>query len=313
MRTLSLFWWETVLLRRRLKSVQPDLVHAWGTERAAALVASRCPYPYLVTMQGLLEWYLQKVDLERFARLDAKLERISLRRASVATVESKFGVQWLSEHYPHLQVCQAEHAPNWLFHRLERRPATKPVQFLFVGVVSIRKGTDLLVKALDRLRPELDFRLTVVGATTAGFVPRLKSETSAALWERVTLRQGLTAAQVAEELTQATMILFPTRVDNSPNAVKEGVVAGVPVVASAIGGIVDYIVPGRNGITFEAGNLEEFIKAIRAAVADPMLGRGRVDPDTLAKMREYLSPRVMAEHFTDAYVRALSLQHAVLE
>ncbi|MGH7972440.1 MAG: glycosyltransferase family 4 protein, partial [Limisphaerales bacterium] len=112
-RTLSLFWWETLLLRPRLKALRPDLVHAWGTERGAAMVASRLRYPYLVTMQGLLEWYLQQVDLGRVMRLESRLERISLKRASVVTVESRFGVDWLRRHYPHLEVRQAEHAPNW--------------------------------------------------------------------------------------------------------------------------------------------------------------------------------------------------------
>src|SRR6516164_3281423 len=51
MRTLTLFWWETLLIRRYLRRIKPDLVQAWGTERGAALVASRLRYPYLVTMQ----------------------------------------------------------------------------------------------------------------------------------------------------------------------------------------------------------------------------------------------------------------------
>jgi glycosyltransferase involved in cell wall biosynthesis len=303
LRTLSLFWWETVLLGGRLKRVKPDLVHAWGTERGAALVASRLRYPYLVTMQGLLEWYLQHVDLGRVVRLEARFERISLRRASVVTVESNFGVDWLHRHYPHLEVRQAEHAPSWLFHRLERRPQTQPLQFLFVGLVSPIKGTDLLLQALDRLRSELDFRLTIIGTVSPSFLHRLKALTSPALWERITLRHNLTQPEVAEEMARATMVLFPTRVDNSPNSVKESVVAGVPVVASAIGGIVDYVVPGRNGLTFPAGNLEELVKAICAAADHPLFREGKVKPDTLTQMRQYLSPSVMARRFLAAYHR----------
>ena len=43
----------------------------------AALVASRLPYPFLVSMQGLLEWYAQyNMDHVAQARLDAFLERV---------------------------------------------------------------------------------------------------------------------------------------------------------------------------------------------------------------------------------------------
>ncbi len=305
MRMLTLFWWETFAIRRWLRQIQPDIIHAWGTERGAALVASRCRYPYLVTLQGLLEWCDQMAALDLPLRLEARLEPTSLRRAAVATVESQFGVNWLAQHYPHLEVHQAEHAPNWLFHRLDRRPQARPLQFLSVGSMSSTKGTDLLLRGLDALRTELDFHLTIVGSVRAGFLQRLKRMTSAALWERLTMRNNLSQPEVAEEMARATMVLFPTRVDNSPNSVKESAVGGVPVVASATGGIPDYIKSGLNGITFTAGNLEEFVKAVRLAVAHPLFGEGKVDPATLAQVKQYLSPAVMAQKFLGAYQRVL--------
>jgi len=303
MRTLTLFWWETFLIRRCLRAIQPNLVHAWGTERGAALVASRLGLPYLVTMQGLLEWYSQRVRLGRFQRLEARLERPSLRRASVVTTESTFAVQWLKQHYPHLEVRQAEHAANWLFHRLERRPETQPLHFLYVAVMSPIKGTDLLFQGLDRLCTEMNFRVTIVGPPAPEFIAQMKQMTSPGLWERVQFKQGLMQEQVAQEMQRATMVLFPTRVDTSPNSVKEAVVAGVPVVASAIGGITDYVLPGRNGFTFEAGNLEAFTQSVRTAAAHALFGKGRVDEQTRRQMSEYLSPAVMRQKFFNAYER----------
>ena len=305
MRTLSLFWWETLLIRRCLKRLQPDLVHAWGAERGAALVASRLPYPYLVTMQGLLGWYLEHLDLGPLAKLEARLENLSLRRATQVTVESTFGVQWLKRHHPHLEVYQAEHAPGRAFSEVHREPQLRPLRFLFVGIGSFRKGTDLLLLALDRLIAELDFQATLVGAMEGEFLQEMQSKTSAALWKRITLHSHLEPAQIAQEMQQATMVVFPTRVDNSPNSVKEAVVAGVPVVASAIGGILDYVIPGKNGLTFRAGDLDGFVEAIRAAVSHPLLGQGKVDQQTLMQMRDYLSAKVMGEGFLAAYQRVL--------
>jgi glycosyltransferase involved in cell wall biosynthesis len=305
MRTATLFWWETLLIRRCLARIKPDLVHAWGSERGAALVASRLEYPYLVTMQGLLEWYAERVRLSRYQQLEAKLERPSLRRASVVTTESDFAVKWLRVHYPHLEVRQAEHAANWVFHQVKRIPETEPLHFLFVGGLSFIKGADLLLLGLDKLRAEIDFRLIMVGPAPADFLQHMKAATSALLWERITLRHNLTAQEIADELARATMLLLPTRADTSPNAVKEAVVAGVPVVASAIGGIVDYVCPGRNGFTFPADNLDKFVRAVQMAVAHPLFRQGQVEPAVLAEKREYLSPRVMRERFLEAYARVL--------
>lgn len=303
MRTLSLFWWETFLIRRCLRGINPDLVHAWGTERGAALVASRLTFPFLVTMQGLLEWYSQRVKLSRIQRLEARLERPSLRRASVVTTESTFAVQWLQQHYPHLEVRQAEHAANWLFHRLERRPVTQPVHFLYVAVMSPIKGTDILLKGLEQLCRDLDFRLTIVGPPAPQFIAQMKQVTSPALWERIELKDGLTQEQVAAEMQRATMVLFPTRVDTSPNSVKEAVVAGVPVVASAIGGIVDYVLPGKNGLTFPAADLGAFVQQVQTAVKHPLFAQGRVEEQTRRQMSDYLSPSAMRQKFLSAYER----------
>src|SRR5262245_6121825 len=63
-RAPSLFWLDTFLIGRLLRRIKPDVVHAWGTERGAGLVASRLHFPYLVTIQGLLSWYRQSASLD---------------------------------------------------------------------------------------------------------------------------------------------------------------------------------------------------------------------------------------------------------
>ena len=40
---------DTVLIRRALRAIKPDVVHAWGTEQGAALVANRLGYPRVAT------------------------------------------------------------------------------------------------------------------------------------------------------------------------------------------------------------------------------------------------------------------------
>jgi len=310
LRTPSLFWMDTVLIRRALKHLNPDLVHAWGTERGAALVASRLEWPSVVTMQGLLSWYEELIPLSLYERFAALVERVSLRRAKVVTTESNFAVNYLSQRYPRLQVRQAEHAPNWLFHRLERRPQTVPVRFIAVGTVAYRKGTDLLLRALGRLVNEMNFELTVVGAPDAGFLAPLRSELPAALWERIHFKTHLTPSQVAEELGTATISVLPTRADTSPNAVKEAVAAGVPVVATRVGGVVDYVVHGENGLLVDSEDLDGLTKALREAARHPLFGQGRVNAETCRRMREYLSPDRMAQNFCAAYEAALGSARA---
>ena len=306
-RAPSVFWVDTFLLGRKLKQIRPDLVHAWGTERGAGLIAARLGYPYLVTIQGLLTWYQQLVPLGRYERFATFLERASLKRARLVTTESAFAVNFLRERYSHLKIKQAEHAPNWRFHEVVRVPQTKPIRFLTVGTPGFRKGTDLLLQALNKLTGEFDFELTMVGTVSGEYFEAQCSLVSEELRRRMVFRKNLNPSEVAAEMAKATMLVLPTRADTSPNAVKEAVVSGVPVVASAIGGVVDYVVPEKNGLLCRPNDATSLEEQLRRACRHPLFSRGEVDAETLTRMRDYLSPREMNRRFFAAYEETLAL------
>ncbi|MST93993.1 MAG: glycosyltransferase [Pedosphaera sp.] len=304
-RLATVFWADTIAIRRVCREIKPDLVHAWGIEKGAGLIAGRLGHRHVTTVQGLLAWYKEQVPMHPYLRFTEWLESYSLPRAPVVTTESNFAVKFLRAKYPRLHVHQAEHAPNHAFHQLRRRPQTNPIRFITVGAMDFRKGTDLLFKALDELAPELDFTLTIVSNPNPKYVESLRTSVSAETWRRVEFKYDLPPEAVARELETATMLLLPTRADTSPNAVKEAVVAGVPVVASNVGGIPDYVLPEKNGWLFPPGDLAAFVSAIRSACAHPLFSRGEVDAETHRRMREYLSPERMARNFLAAYAAAM--------
>jgi glycosyltransferase involved in cell wall biosynthesis len=306
LRVASVFWADTLLIRRVCRRIRPDLVHAWGIEKGAPLIAHRLGRPYVMTVQGLFGWYRERVPLGRYDRFIERLERVSLRRAPVVTTESDYAVRYLEARYPQLRIQQAEHAPNQAFFQVRRQPQVQPIGFISIGTLSFRKGTDLLFRALDRLRAELAFTLEVISGPNPQYLASLRPTVSEALWQQVQFKHHILPPEVAQELERPTLMLLPTRADVSPNAVKECVVAGVPVVASNIGGVPDYVAAGRNGLLFPPGDLEGFLAAIRTAVQHPLFRRGQVDPAALAQSRDYLSPARMARNFLAAYQAALS-------
>jgi glycosyltransferase involved in cell wall biosynthesis len=248
------------------------------------------------------------VPFHAYDRFIERLERTSLPRAPVVTTESTFAVQYLRQRYPKLRVQQAEHAPNRVFARVQRRPQINPLHFISIGTIGFRKGTDLLFKALDRLALEMPFKLTVISGPNRQYLESIRAQVSGALWQRVEFKHDILPQEVARELETPAILLLPTRADTSPNAVKEAVVAGVPVVAASVGGVPDYVFPEKNGLLFPHGDLPEFIRQIKLACAHPLFSRGAVEPETLARTRAYLSPERMAENFLKAYETALSPQ-----
>lgn len=305
LRAPSFFWYDTFLIRRTLRTIGPDVVHAWGTESGAAVVASRLKYPSVVTVQGLATWQATIFPLTGYERLAAWLERRYLGKPGLATAESRFSSDYVRRLAPRREVRHVDTVPDPLFHAVRRNPPAGRIRFLFSGQLGFRKGGDLLVRALDRLRPEMDFELVVIGGPAPGFIEEMKKETSGALWDAIEFRRNLQPADVAEELGRATLFLCPTRADTGPTAAKEAAVAGVPIVGSDIGGVPDYVIPGRNGFLFGSGNLDQLVEAIRTAVRHPQFGRGQVEAACLAELRERLSPGRMASGFVETYRRAI--------
>ena len=196
-----------------------------------------------------------------------------------------------------------------LFHQVQRAPQLEPLRFIYTGALNYIKGVDLLLQALDRVKAEIPFELVIVSGKDRAFLEQVRPTVSTALWERLRFRDTLTSAQVAQELAVATMMIFPTRADTSPNAVKEAVVAGVPVIASPVGGINDYVFPEENGLLFASHNLEACTAAIRTAARHPLFGRGQVTPAALQRVRAYLSPALMGQRFGGLY-RQLAAQRS---
>ena len=122
LRAPSLFWVDTVLIRRALRAIRPDLVHAWGTEQGAALVANRLGYPRVATVQGLISWYAKVSPPSWHDRVAAALENYTLPRCPLVTTEARFSVQYLRHKFPGLHVEQVEHAPDPAFHQVMRQP-----------------------------------------------------------------------------------------------------------------------------------------------------------------------------------------------
>jgi glycosyltransferase involved in cell wall biosynthesis len=306
MRAPSLFWVDTVLIRRVLRTVNPDVVHAWGTEQGAALVANRLGYPRVTTIQGLISWYAKVTPPAWHDRVAGFLENYTLPRCPLVTTESCFSVQYLRDRFPRLHVEQVEHAPDPVFHQVVRRPQTSPFRFIFVGAIDRRKGGDLLLRALDELKRQLEFELVVVGKPQGAILQSLKAGLAPEFWRRISFKENLTHLEVAQELSIATLMICASRADVSPNAVKEAAVAGVPVIGTSVGGIPDYIFPGLNGVLCAPDNPGELTEAIRTASSHPQFGRGEVDAATLARVRAYLSPELMAEKFLRSYRMALA-------
>jgi glycosyltransferase involved in cell wall biosynthesis len=137
-------------------------------------------------------------------------------------------------------------------------------RFLSVGQLESYKGVNLLIEAVRRLPPESKFQLDIVGDGT--MAPELRKMRE----QKIRLRGKLNPDAVREVYRNSDVLVMPSLCEeNAPMVIAEALTAGLPVVASRIGGIPEMIHDNENGMLFEPGNLEELVMQLRRCLEHP--------------------------------------------
>ncbi|MEM6822819.1 MAG: glycosyltransferase family 4 protein, partial [Verrucomicrobiota bacterium] len=203
-------------IRSTLDTINPSLVHGWGSEDVYALAACQSPFRSLVSMQGILHHYILKNRFPLRVYLQALLELYVLRKADSLTVESKWGKRQLSKITRSKRIHLVEYGTHPLWHKTPWQPNSQTPSAIFIGSIHPRKGVRDLIQAFHS--PNLrNAELWMVGDGNPTYVNQLKGEAS----QNVKWLGRKTPDESADLMKQAWCLVLPTRADTSPNVVKE--------------------------------------------------------------------------------------------
>ena len=137
---------------------------------------------------------------------------------------------------------------------LEEAPGTPDGgRFLCVGAVAEHKGQDLLVEALARLA-DLPWTCTFVGSLDRepSFAGRLRRRAAdSGIADRIRFPGPLAGDALAGRYRASDLLVLPSRLEAYGMVVTEALGAGLPVVATAVGGVPEALgrtasgLPGR--------------------------------------------------------------------
>ncbi|MFE1308914.1 glycosyltransferase family 4 protein [Streptomyces sp. NPDC058755] len=145
-------------------------------------------------------------------------------------------------------------------------------RLLLVGRLSPRKGQDVAIEALSLLvQRGHDVVLELVGDTFDGYqwyeAGLRRQAASLGLADRVEFTGYRTDTSSA--YAKADVILVPSTLESFGNVAVEGLAAGRPVLATAVGGLPEIVEDGVNGILFPPGDAAALAAGVGHLLSDP--------------------------------------------
>jgi glycosyltransferase involved in cell wall biosynthesis len=152
--------------------------------------------------------------------------------------------------------------------RFERRTARSVLRKIVV-VANLRpeKGHDAVIDAAGDVLarfPDVHFELVGDGPERGALQARADSRGVAHAFAFLDHQDN-----VAARLAAADIFVLPSRSESLPNALLEAMAAGLPIVASAVGGILELLEDGRTGLLVPSGNPKALANALCTLMENP--------------------------------------------
>ena len=193
--------------------------------------------------------------------------------------------------------------PNGVVMRAVKPAETsRPRRVVAVANLRPEKGLDVLLRAAAIVvRRFADARFEIVGD---GPERAALEALSGALGLREVVSFLGHREDVAARLAAADLCVHPSRSEAFPNAVLEAMTAGLPVVASRVGGVLELIRDGKTGLLVAADDHDALAGAIGQVMADPALAQS-LGASARAHVSNAYSFDRMTAAFESVYCRQL--------
>ena len=292
-------------VRAALAPLQPDVVHAHGAKGgvfgrivAAWLGRSRPVARFYAPHGGSLHYDKTSLEGRFYFAIERALERVTDALCHVSEYERQAYLSKVGQ--PH---CPSVVIRNGLtpseFERV--RPANDAADFVYLGMLRDLKGVDVLLEAIARLKAEgRPVTVALYGdgpheARYREFVARNELD------DQVTF-----AGQrpTREALERGRAVVLPSRAESMPYIVLEAIAAGMPIVATNVGGVHEIFGPFSDEL-IPAGDASALANAMFAIKRDPTGAAARAE-DRRKHIQSEFSLETMSTRIETVYRDGIS-------
>jgi colanic acid/amylovoran biosynthesis glycosyltransferase len=266
-RLLERTFYEEEPYREALRRFRPHLVHAHFARQATAKareLAAETNCPFTFTAHG---YDIYRRPPEDFAaRAAAAAAVVTVSRANARHIERTFGVPAASLSVIPCGVDTERFRPT-------PGPRPAPPRILCVARLVKVKNHELLLRACALLKERgREFRCVLVGEGAER--GELEARRAGLHLEDVVEMTGAAAQdEVLERWREAAIGTLASSSEGMPVALMEAAACGVPVVATAVGGVAELVERDRTGLLVPAGDAGALAAALERLLAEPDTAR----------------------------------------
>lgn len=271
------------VMQEIVKSVEPDVIHVFGTEWVFGLIANYVSVPVVIHIQGaivpynnamfppglsLLD-YLKSIGLMHprtlmyiYRRYKEDISREQLERKVWSAVSIYMGrTRWdkaLSEiMHPGRTYYHVDEALRSIFLNSDNNWVGSQNEKLILfstGFGDFRKGLDMLLKTASIIKHlGVSFEWRVAGYTNLHMKKLIEKKVGYTLEECNIIPLGiLNQDELFAQLAKSSIYVHAAYAENSPNSICEAQCIGLPVISTNVGGISTLV--GESGILVPAND-----------------------------------------------------------
>jgi alpha-maltose-1-phosphate synthase len=293
--------------------------HTWYADMAGVWIRTLYRIPLIVTLHSMEPLRPWKADqLGSGYLISSWIEKTAVETADRVIAVSAQMREDILRHFvvdPDRVVVIHNGIDPDRFRRVERRDAldrrgVREPYVLFVGRITDQKGIFHLLEAARKLPAGVQVVLCASAPDTPEIEERLRcalADHANALW----ISEMVPVDEVIQLYSHAAVFACPSVYEPFGLINLEAMACGTPVVASAVGGILEVVDDGRTGLLVPPGDPDELAAALRRVLDDRQLavrfgaaGRRRVEERFSWASVAERTARVYADAIADFASRA---------
>ena len=265
-----------------INQTKPDLIQIFGLESPFIRIIDKVKQPLLIHIQGLIAPYIFKffprfnsyeilkskkfrnilsgnipLNIKREWYKHLKIENQIYRNIKYCMGRTDWDRRFIKAVAPNAKYFYCQEIMREPFYNVNWVPSKNAEYILYTTITdNFYKNVDMIYETcivLEKYSNNLNFKWRVGGVTYNDITPKIMSKKKINP-QNLYLLGKLGAKEIVRELLNANVFVFPSAIENSPNAVEEAMLLGIPIIATYAGGLSTIIDNNETGILVNEGD-----------------------------------------------------------